>query len=191
MKTLQVNGVAKIAKDSKGNTLNVFVLKIAGGKPAILRSASEFLTDLKNAFLIGDNVRNANHPELLSVLRDLNSAPFTISGEIIHAIKGEKWTVRETSSVITNPNHPKHGSVAIGDELPYERDMTIVTDGFLQVVPNDKVTMMNKQAFSYGNAMASMLGQYEDAPVETTNEGETVDPDLIPDDVLSEATDTK
>lgn len=190
-KTVKVIGVRRILKDANGNPLNIFVLEIPN-KPAIVRSAKEFLTDLKNSFLIGEHVVNPNHPELLSVLQDLNVAPFTITGTITDAKKGEMWVVTENSRVITDRSHPKYGEVSTGDKLPYEKDMTLVTDGFLNVSLNPQVAQQNKIALSTGQAMASMLSTYDEVVSESASYGTSDAPEFdvtdIPDNILQEAT---
>ena len=183
---LQISTVRFIKEDSNGNPINLFVLDLANGKPSIVRSAKEFLTDLNNSYLIGAHVKNPNHPELLSVLRDLRGA--TIEGNILFANKGDMWTVTENSRVVNDPNHPKYGKVAAGDQLPYERDMTLVTEGFLQIDYSPQIAMMNKQAHAYGMSLASMLNSFDTVESATTTSGaEPVDAAHLDDDVVTEA----
>ena len=154
MKTYKVVHIRKIAEDSKGNPLNIVVLDIPN-RPSIVRSAKEFLTDLNNSFLIGDKVKNINHPDVLDVFKDLSAMPFTVTGTIVDAKKGQKWTVTENSRVVTDKNHPLYGEVEAGDELPYEKDMTLVTEGFLKVAVNPVIRYENKKVLA--TAMQEML----------------------------------
>lgn len=189
MKTLQVVKVSKINKDKNGNPLNIFVLALANGQPAIVRSAREFLTDLKEASLIGDNVENPNHPEVLAILRDLKSSPFHVTGEIKHAKKGELWEVTATSLAVTDPNHPEYGNVSVGDKLPYKKDMTIVTDGFLTVRVSDEVMFRINRIAAYSASLTSMIDNYDMTATanNSTASNDEVDFDAIPDSVMSEA----
>ena len=185
MKTLQITGVRFIPTDAKGNTLNLFIIDLANGQPSIVRSAKEFMIDLTNSYLIGAHVRNPAHPELLGVLRDLKGA--TISGDILTAKKGELWTVTATSSAVTKPSHPMFGKVSAGDQLPYEKDMTLVNDGFLTVTLHPQVTMMNKQAQAYGMSLASMLNAFDMPSNEPAVTATGAEPVVAPDDVMGAA----
>lgn len=190
MKTVQISSVRFIKEDKDKNPLNLFVLNLTNGKPAIVRSAKEFLTDLQNSYLIGAHVRNPNHPELLAVLRDLKGA--TVTGDILFAKQGELWTVTENSRVVTDKNHPKYGKVAVGDKLPYEKDMTLVQDGFLDVALSPQMAMMNKQAQAYGMSLASMLNAFEtvdtvDSIAQTTTEPLDLGAIDLDEDVANEA----
>lgn len=182
MKTVQITNVRYIPVNAK-NPLPLFILDLASGQPSIVRSEAEFLTDLRNSYLIGENVRNANHPALLSVLRDLQGA--TVSGTILFAKKGDSWTVTENSRVITDSTHPNFGKVAVGDKLPYEKDMTLVTDGFLTIALAPHIAMMNKQAEAYGFSLASMLNTFNGTTPQstaTTTGAEPVDVPEVADD---------
>lgn len=194
MKTLKANGIRKISQDKNGNPLNIFVINLVNGKPAVIRTAKEFLTDLKNSFLIGEYVNNTNHPELRQVLRDLSSGVYTITGNIKHVKKGDKWTVTENSSAVTNPSHPAFNKVAVGDQLPYQKDQSIVEDGFLQVNLNPTIRQENKDALYRGVALANLMAMDEE-PSSTVVTGDdynsSADDFDIDDDVITHAKQTE
>lgn len=194
MKTVQISSVRFIKEDKDKNPINLFVLNLTNGKPAIVRSSKEFLTDLQNSYLIGAHVRNPLHPDVLDVLADLNieGRLSTVSGDILFAKQGELWTVTENSRVVTDKNHPKYGKVAIGDKLPYEKDMTLVQDGFLNVSLNPVTRMENKQAKAYGMSLAGMLNAFDtvdtvDSTARTTTEPLDLGAIDLDDDIANEA----
>lgn len=155
--TVSVNKVSFVPKDKDGRDLNVFVFQLTNGKPNIIRRASQFLTDLKGSFLIDDRISNVRHPEVFGVLQDLQAGVFNITGNIKYCKKGDLWTVRENSSVVTDPNHPRYNTVVAGDKLPYETDMTIIEEGFLTIRVNPLRVAINKDSMAKAKLYMAML----------------------------------
>ena len=187
--TVSVSGISFIPNDKNGNPLNVYVLRLSNGKPNILRTTKQFLTDLKESGLIAYHVNNSNHPEVQNAIRDLKYKPFTITGSIKYCTKGEKWLVTENSRVVTDKSHPLFGQKTVGDEMFYENDMSIVEDAFLNISVHPEVFMINKQALATASIMASMFATPD--VVESTTTGADVppsaDPNDIPQDVIDSA----
>lgn len=185
MKTLQIVNVRTIpTKDGRV----LFILDLVNGQPSIVRTAKEFIIDLQNSYLIGNDVQNPNHPVLLGILRDLKN--FTVTGNVIHAKKDELWIVTENSRVVTDSTHPKHGSVVAGDKLPYEKDMSLVTEGFLAIALNPQIDMQIRQAQAYGTAVASTMASsnvFDAMPVASNVEEKEFDPSDIDADAFKEA----
>lgn len=183
MKTLKVRKVSTPKLQSGGR---IVVLHLSNGMPNILRTEEQFVNDLQGSFLIGDNVKSFNHPEVRNVLSDLKN--FTVTGEIIHRKKGELYTLTEHSRMIKDPSHPAFGTVAIGDKVPVETDSSTVTDGFLDITLNPMVVMQNKQAFAYGAVLASTFGNVDEGNYSSdAADVESFDASAIPDDVYQEA----
>lgn len=187
--TVSVNGISFIPNDKNGNPLNLYVLRLSNGKPNILRTQKQFLTDLKESGLIAPNVMNTNHPEVQNAIRDLKYKPFTITGNIKYCVKGQEWIVTETSRVVTDTNHPLFGQKSVGDSMVYENDMTIIEDDFLNIAVHPEVFMINKQALATASILATMYQTpdiAEDVQASTAKE-EAVDPSTIDPDIIKSA----
>lgn len=151
MKVVQALNVDYIQKDKNHKVVNLFVIKLNGNHPDLVRKQKEFLTDLKNSGLLpltfDVNHPNAlSHPAFNSAFNDLKAMPFTIRGIIEFVKKGDMWTVTENSNVVKDVNHPDFGKYVVGQQKPYDNDATIVTDGFLSVTPNLEIIKLNKLA---------------------------------------------
>lgn len=182
----------KVFKVDRIASRDLVVLRVANGKPAIIRNSKQFLQDLKNSYLISDNVENIKHPEVNTALRQLKR--FTATGDISFHKKGEKWTVTENSSVLKDKKHPMHGKVVVGDQLEYTADQTRV-EGFLDLELNataqfnrDKAEafavtqMLEDGAFAFGSSSSDVNASYEDDALNAF--------DNIPDDIMNEIGET-
>ena len=191
MRKLKATGLSIINQDNNGKVYDLVIIRL-GNAPAIVRNKSQFLIDLQESALIGKNVTSLNHPLALDVIKDLKEDWFTVRGEIKSVKAGEMWTVTENSIVVKDKNHPKYGTVVAGDSLPYEKDATIVTEGFLNISVNPIIRQENKIALSTGNAYAQLLQTAQEVDTGATygesNETPEFDASSIPDDVLAEAT---
>lgn len=187
MKTIKIQKVRFIKNDAKGNAINLVILDLANGKPSIIRGAKSFLQDLDNSFLV-DGIDNIRHPQVRAAMRDL--ARGTVTGEIKHVVAGDMWKVTADSSVIKDPTHPKYGTVKVGQELPYEKDATIV-DGFLDLLPTEVSLARSANAFAIASATVGLDDAF-DAPTDTPAESfaDAFNTEDIPSNILQEATST-
>lgn len=191
MEVLFITRVRKIAKgktvDGVAQDVNIVVLDLTGGKPSIVRNYSQFLQDLKNSFLIDDNINNINHPQVTRVLRGLKRG--NISGEINFTKKGDKFTVTENSRAITDPTHPEFGKVSVGDVRISEEDRAIV-EGFLDIEPNEQYQTVQATAEATAQAKMAMAGAFENFG-SSANDGAVPEEleDTIPSAILDEALD--
>lgn len=140
--------------------LNLVVIRLANNKPPVIRQMKQFLEDMKKSGLITDDVRSLQHPKLVKLIPHLRNG--IVEGEITHHKAGDKWTVTENSSVITDPTHEMYGKVAVGDQLDYETDGTRVAEGFLFLEPNDRYLNRQAQAEALAEITASVTGLYGD-----------------------------
>lgn len=155
MKTLQISKVSVINNNKEGKTINIVVVRVAG-KPAIVRSFDQFLTDLRESFLVPANVTSMNDPQVLDVLADLRGG--TVSGMVSFHKAGDKYKIDERHSAITNPNHRLYGKVSIGDELAAEKDGARVTEGFLTLKREMAAQAIHKSANSYATQRLALEG---------------------------------
>lgn len=195
MKTVQIARVKRII----GEGVDLVALVLTNGKPDIVRSPREFINDLKGSFLIDENVNSMRHPQVREVLADLQGA--TLTADLKYAKAGETWIVTENSQVMKNPQAKGFGKYQVGDAKEYEKDATIVQDGFLNLRLTAEVRQENKIANSYASARVSSadaftipsIGDSGSSPI-ADNAGE--DPEFdeggtqgaIPADVVKEAT---
>lgn len=182
----KIRAIRVIKNDAQGNTINLTVIETTNNKPSILRRPKEILQDLKNSFLIDDNVVSINHPQVKKAFRGLKGG--TVEGNIQYVKAGDKWTVTENSLAITDPNHPKYGTVSVGDVLEVERDQARIVDGFLDLEQSMQYQALQANADAYASVMADMNGAFDDlGSSDTTASTETV-ADEIPDEIIAEAT---
>lgn len=184
MKT-KIKAIRTIKNDSKGNTINLTVIETTNGKPSIVRRAKEFLQDLKNSYLIDENVVSIAHPQVREAIKTLRNG--TVTGQVQYVNKGDKWTVTETSLAITNPNHPKYGEVSVGDSLEVERDGARVVDGFLELEQSMQQQAINANAKAYAMLMVDTMGAFDDAGDDNGSTSAESFED-IPTDIFDEAT---
>ena len=187
---VKIKQVRFIKNNAKGEAINLVVLDLSNGKPSIVRTAKAFIQDLDNSFLV-ENVSSIRDPRVRTWMRDLKGA--TITGDIKHHKAGETWIVQETSSVMTDKNHPQFGTVEVGQSMTYEKDMTRV-DGFLDFQPNEMVMARQANAHAMAQMQAQLAGAFDtfDTPSNDVIEGATpeeeFDPNMIPHNVSGAAT---
>lgn len=192
MEVLHIARVRRIAQgrsiDGVAQTVNIVVLDLASNKPSIVRNYAQFLQDLKNSFLIDDNVNSMNHPQVTKVLRGLKRG--IVSGDISFTKKGDKYKVTEESRVVTDPTHPEFGKWNVGDTRIAEEDRAIV-EGFLDIEPSEQFQTVQAVADATAQAKLAMQGAFEDFGItsKTTELVEAVDD--IPEDALNEALTSK
>ena len=158
MKTVQIKAVKRIAQ---GDT-NVIILELANGKPSVLRSPEQFLNDLSGSFLIDEGISSMNHPQVRKCLRNLRGG--MLEGDLKYAKAGETWIVTKDSQVITNPKAKGFGQYAIGDEKEYEKDATIVVDGFLTLDLKEDAYQREDNAQAYATARVGRADAFDIAP---------------------------
>lgn len=146
MKTLKISKVSVIPHNRSGEVINIVAIRNAG-KPAIIRSFDQFVTDLKESFLIDNDVDSVYDPEVRDVLADLQGG--TVSGEITFHKAGDPYRIEENSAAVTNPNHKLYGKVSVGDEVEAEKDGSRVTDGFLTLKREATAQVIHKSSNSY------------------------------------------
>ena len=154
MKTVQIIKVKRIV----GENVDLIALVLANGKPDVVRSPKEFINDLKGSFLIDENVNSMKHPQVLRCLRNLRGG--LLEGDLKYAKAGESWTVTENSQVIKNPSAKGYGKYQVGDEKAYEKDATIVQDGFLTLELSEKAYEREENAQAYASARVSTVDAF-------------------------------
>ena len=188
MEVLHIARVRKIAHGKSVNgvtpNVNIVVLDLTNGKSSIVRNYTQFLQDLKNSFLIDDNVNNINHPQVTKVLRGLKRG--VVSGEISFTKKGDKYKVTEESRVVTDPTHPEFNKWNVGDVRVAEEDRTIV-EGFLDIEPSEQFQTVQATAEATAQAKLAMQGAFEDFGVSNNVSDMALAMDDIPEDTLTEA----
>jgi hypothetical protein len=188
MEVLHIARVRRIAQgksiDGVAQTINIVVLDLASNKPSIVRNYSQFLQDLKNSFLIDDNVNSMNHPQVTKVLRGLKRG--TVSGEVTFAKKGDKYKVTAESRVITDSSHPEFGKWNIGDIRIAEEDRAII-EGFLDIEPSEQFQTVQAVADATAQAKLAMQGAFEDFGISSSTSTVVDAIDDIPEDALAEA----
>lgn len=115
------NTIEKVDLVSGKNIDRPFVLiTVVGYDTRMLMSKGQFLRTLKNSFLLDENVESITSLEAREAMQQLMGGK--ISGKATLLKAGEKYTVTENSSVITNPDHPEYNEYNIGDEIEATRD---------------------------------------------------------------------
>lgn len=155
MQTLQVSKISVIRHNKAGETINVVAIRVPN-KPSILRSFHQFLTDLKESFLITDEVDSMSDPEVLDVLADLQGG--SVKGDISFHKEGDEYTIDENSSAVTNKQHSLYGKVSVGDKLKAEKDGARVIDGFLLLKREAAAQAIYKSANSYAKMRMKFEG---------------------------------
>lgn len=181
MASFKVKNVRKITNDANGNPINLTLIDVVGKSTPIIRRPKEFLQDLKNSFLINDNITSINHPSVLEAMKGLRGG--TLSGQVAFAKKGDKWTVTENSRCVTDPNHVDYGKLAVGDEAEVTRDQARVTDGFLTLTESMQAQALKANASAYAQLMVDQSGafDFDDEPVSSEASF-----DEIPDELVAE-----
>jgi len=188
METTFIAKVRKIGtiKTPEGENvkMNIVIIDTTNNKPSIVRNFSQFLQDLKNSFLIDENVTSMNHPQILRTLKGLKRG--RVSGDVQYSKKGDKWTVNENSRCVTDPTHPQFGSVSIGDTLTVETPRAII-DGFLDFEVNSETNQQMLIADSVASATQAMQGVFEDFDAVVTNNSSNVENDTsdIPPEIMN------
>lgn len=180
MANFKIKNVRTISKDANGNPINLTLIDVVGKSTPIIRRPKEFLQDLKNSYLVNDNVVSINHPSVLEAKKGLRGGNLT--ADVSFKAKGDKWKVTENSKCITDPNHPKFGKVSVGDELEVERDSSYV-EGFLTLTESMQAQALKANASAYAQLMVDMSGAF-DFDDEPTSEASIDD---IPEDMLAES----
>ena len=189
MKTLNIALTRKIVTGKKVNgvakTVNIMVIDLPNGQPSIVRKFSQFLQDLKNSYLIDDNVMSINHPQVIRALRNLNRG--TVTGEITFSKKGDTWTVTPESSCITDPTHPEFGKASVGDTKVLENDGAYV-DGFLYLELNEKALARKSDSEEYSRDRLAQAGAFDDfGTVSASSHSDEDVHDDVPESILQEA----
>lgn len=189
MKTLNIALTRKIVTGKKVNgvakTVNIMVIDLPNGQPSIVRKFSQFLQDLKNSYLIDENVMSINHPDVTDVLPLLNRGKVT--GEITFSKKGDTWTVTPESSCITDPTHADFGKCSVGDTRVLENDGAYV-DGFLLFEVNAEARADKANAKAYSRSLLAQAGAFDDfGTVSATSHSDDNVDDDVPESILQEA----
>ena len=172
MRTLAIEKVSVIRHNKAGEVINVVAIRIPG-KPAILRSFDQFVTDLKDSFLISDTVEGMNDPEVLEVLADLQNG--TVTGNITFHKAGDPYRIDANHPAITNPQHRLYGKVSVNQEMKAEKDGSRVTEGFLTLKREVTAQVIHKSANSYANKRLALEGFLKSVGVSTSTSKKEVD----------------
>ena len=161
-KSAYIKSVRKIANNSEGQPISIVVIETTNGKPAIIRSFTQFLQDLKNSELIDDSVTTIYHPQVSGrqgVLRGLKRGE--VSGEIAYTKKGDTYKVTEQSSCLVL-GHPEFGNFVVGDTRIATEDRARVVDGFLDFEPNERFDQVQANAMATATTQLASNGMFED-----------------------------
>jgi len=182
-KSLYIKSVRKIANDANGKAINIIVIETTNGAPALVRSFTQFLQDLKNSELIDDSVTTVYHPQVSGrqgVLRGLKRG--MVSGDIAYTKKGDKYQVTENSSCLVL-GHPEFGKWSIGDTRIATEDRARVVDGFLDLEPNERFDQVQANAMASATVAMAGSGIFEDftssAPSNEDSTDEQIDNKLV------------
>jgi hypothetical protein len=187
MAKVQIAKLRFIKQNSKGETINLVILDLTNNKPSIIRTAKAFLQDLDNSFVAG-NLTSILSPAVRTAMRDIKGA--YVHGDIKHHKAGDTWTVTEDSAILTDKNHPKFGTVGVGDEVTYEKDLTRV-EGFLDIEFPERVLTRQANAESIATMTAQLAGAFDeldtptlDIPHTDVDPTEAFDPNEIPGKII-------
>ena len=194
--TSYIKTVRKIANDANGKAINIVIVETTNGKPAIIRTFSQFLQDLKNSELIDESVSTIYHPQVSGrqgVLRGLKRGQ--VSGAVAYTKKGDKYKVHENSSCLVL-GHPEYGNFVVGDTRIATEDRARVVEGFLDFEPNERFDQVQANAMAVATTSMASAGMFEDfaspqqadAPIEDATDN--VAPAIM-DDVTRPAKDSK
>jgi len=161
----RIQSVALINKNAAGEVINLTVIKTTCGKTAIVRKPKEMLQDLKNSYLIGNNVQNIEHPAVRMAFKGLKGG--IVEGNIEYSKKGDKWEVTE-DSLCMKVGHPDFGTASVGDERTLERDQARVVDGFLELEQNMQYQALQMNALAIADATAGIADIYAPVVAEPT-----------------------
>lgn len=156
MLTTRIIKIDSIEFDKAGNRIDLTIIRTANSALPIIRRTAEFLTDLKNARLLTNRAVNSIwHSSVQRICKELENGG-TVTGNIRYTKVGDTWTVSETSSCVTNPNHPQAGVWTIGMQIPVEKPSSIV-DGFLNFDYSEAYKTRLIDAEMYAERRAEML----------------------------------
>jgi len=161
MKTVQITKVERIA------SMGLTVLHI-GNKPNVLRTDEQLLADINGSFITPREVTSMNDPQVRDVLRTLRGG--TLMGDITHVKAGDKWTVTAESRVMREPKAKGFGQYQVGDQKEYEKDATIINDGFLTLDLNRRAYEETANANAYARERVAMADAFD------FNGGSSVEP---------------
>lgn len=155
MRTLSIQKVSVIPFNKAGEAINVVAIRLDNGT-AIIRRNKQFLIDLRESFLIGQDVDSINDPSVLRVLRQLKNG--TVTGDVAYHEAGSKYFIDENHNALTNPNHRLYGKVVVGQEMETEKAGWRVTDGFLDFEVSVKADVTNANAEAYADKRIKFEG---------------------------------
>lgn len=177
LQTIKVQKVSTIPHPKNGRN-PIVVIHLNNGKKekkhrAIVRTYSQFLTDLKDSFLIASDIESMDDVAVLRVLKQLKNG--TVTGEISYHDKGDKYTIDANHSAITNQNHELYGKVTVGQVMEVQDFGTRITEGFLDFELSTKSDVINANAEAYADKRLKFEGFMKAPAVVSTDTPETVE----------------
>lgn len=147
------------ANKSKNGQATVILQREGYPDHDIVRGEKVFLTDLKNSFLIGDDVNSVNHPDVLDLFRELNTGGYMVTGSIENAAKGSTYQLDENSSEV------KANPALLGTTRTRERATAVVERStFLNLFATEGTRQIQANASKYGSKLADMLKSFNSVP---------------------------
>lgn len=149
---------------------NVLVgIQVKGYERMLIRTPKQFLAELKNCALIGQNINDINHPVVLSVRRGLMGG--IVAGKLDYHKAGSFYLVPADSPAITDKTHRLYGKVAIGD--PVEREAEgFYADDLLKYMLNERSERLfndSAQALTVSDLFDSLFDTAPDEVADTAD----------------------
>ena len=185
METSRIASVRIIKEIVKNNVrvpMNIVVINLANGKPAIVRNADQFFIDMEESGLSVGKVNSLNHPSVAKAKMYLTGG--TVFGDFTYHKAGEKYIVTKDSRVITDKTHPKFGTVTVGSEQISEKDRTIVNEGFLTLMRAERFEQMFINAEIKQQADDALSGLFDLGSTASVASDEPINTEDLPEALL-------
>jgi len=149
----QISAIRHIPASSKVKNAIVIIERVGYPNHDIVRTEASFLIDLKNSFLIGNEVTSMSHPAVRNVLRSLKGG--TVTAKLDNVEAGSKYILDENSSEVkANPS-------LLGEERTRERSSALVERGeFLDLQRSVMQDTLAINAEAYASTLAAMLSTF-------------------------------
>lgn len=174
MKQGIISKVSPIANNSKGETINVVVIRLTNGT-TIVRQLKPFVIDLQNSGrMLGinpDTITSVTHPMIGAECAKLKGGKVEGDYKMVH--EGEEYED-------TNPASPEFGKMK-----KYKTDF-IRVEGFLDVTPSEDVLQREENAVATANLSAQLKGLFNSTAVSTGSNSTDGADDEIPAELLDE-----
>lgn len=161
-KTLVIKSVNYIEEVEKP-----FVVLRFDNYPEVLVRPMQLLLALHNGGQAG-YAQNANSPFLRKAF--VSARGCEIEGDFIISKPGDKYIPTEKHPVFTDPNHPKYGTIKLGEALVVEKGASFI-EGIPTVYPSMAIQQMEINAEIEMRFKYSGKNPFAVAPVKQTTAG--------------------